>query len=160
MPSWLDYPAAGEINNGRNEQEGAIVAGAASSSSTASTSSTRSNLPIVPMEGGNRDGQKYYCLRTMGQQTDCLNSGVLDCSVTFSVDKNICVIGVQVPTQVPYEVSLFIIFKIIFLSLFLNHFWFFKLIFRLVLQRDLVGLLMDHTLRSCMLIYLTQMARD
>ncbi|KMR04950.1 btb poz domain-containing protein 2-like protein [Lasius niger] len=47
-----------------------------------------------------REGPKYYCLRTVVQQTDCLNTNVLDCSVTFSVDKNICVVGVQVPTQI------------------------------------------------------------
>ncbi|XP_029167527.1 BTB/POZ domain-containing protein 1-like [Nylanderia fulva] len=47
-----------------------------------------------------REGPKYYCLRTIVQQTDCLNTNVLDCSVTFSVDKNICVVGVQVPTQI------------------------------------------------------------
>ncbi|KAL0113023.1 hypothetical protein PUN28_012334 [Cardiocondyla obscurior] len=47
-----------------------------------------------------REGPKYYCLRQVVQQTDCLNTNVLDCSVTFSVDKNICVVGVQVPTQI------------------------------------------------------------
>ncbi|XP_011308140.1 uncharacterized protein [Fopius arisanus] len=55
------------------------------------------------IESSFRDGHKSYCLRSMTQQTDCLNCGVLDCSVTFSVDKNICVIGVQVPTQVACE---------------------------------------------------------
>ncbi|KAK0087047.1 hypothetical protein PV325_001828 [Microctonus aethiopoides] len=69
------------------------------------SSSSYNNLPTVLIEGGIRDGPKYYCLRSMGQQTDCLNSGVLDCSVTFSVDKNICVIGVQVPTQVACEAN-------------------------------------------------------
>lgn len=77
------------------------------------SSSSYNNLPTVLIEGGIRDGPKYYCLRSMGQQTDCLNSGVLDCSVTFSVDKNICVIGVQVPTQVACEVSYFYITSII-----------------------------------------------
>lgn len=75
------------------------------------------NLPTVLIEGGIRDGPKYYCLRSMGQQTDCLNSSVLDCSVTFSVDKNICVIGVQVPTQVVLpgcEVSILMVELLIF----------------------------------------------
>lgn len=53
-----------------------------------------------------RDGARYYCLRSVVQQSDCLNTNVLDCSVTFSVDKNICVVGVQVPTQVASAVSL------------------------------------------------------
>lgn len=50
--------------------------------------------------GGIREGLKYYCLRSIVQQTDCLNTSVLDCSVAFNVDRNICIIGVQVPTQV------------------------------------------------------------
>lgn len=51
-------------------------------------------------EDGIRDGAKYYCLRTIHETQHCLNSNVLDCSLTFSVDKNIYVIGVQVPTQI------------------------------------------------------------
>jgi len=48
-----------------------------------------------------REGPKYYCLRSVVQETDCLNTNVLDCSVQFKADRNICVVGVQVPTQVP-----------------------------------------------------------
>lgn len=63
------------------------------------------NLPVNNSSSGNiegviRESTKYYCLRSILQQTDCLNTNVLDCSVTFSVDKNICVTGVQVPTQI------------------------------------------------------------
>lgn len=64
------------------------------------------NLPVsnpsnpCNVDGVIREGTKYYCLRSILQQTDCLNTNVLDCSVTFSVDKNICVTGVQVPTQI------------------------------------------------------------
>ncbi|XP_034951671.1 uncharacterized protein [Chelonus insularis] len=68
------------------------------------SSSSNDNISVL-IEGGIRDGPKYYCLRSMGQQAEYLNAGVLDCSVTFSVDKNICVIGVQVPTQVGCEAS-------------------------------------------------------
>lgn len=46
---------------------------------------------------------KIYCQRAIIQHTDCLNTSVLDCSVTFMVDKNICLLGVQVPTQAPSE---------------------------------------------------------
>ncbi|XP_045511046.1 uncharacterized protein LOC123705968 isoform X1 [Colias croceus] len=49
------------------------------------------------------DLHKIYCRRAVLQQTDCLNTSVLDCSVTFMVDKNICLLGVQVPTQAPSE---------------------------------------------------------
>ena len=51
-----------------------------------------------------RDGVKYYCTRDVITEMDCVNTSVLDCSVTFTVDKNICVLGVQVPTQM--QVSL------------------------------------------------------
>lgn len=44
--------------------------------------------------------RKHYCVRTTRQQTECLNTSVLDCSVTFSVDRSICITGIQVPTQV------------------------------------------------------------
>lgn len=47
-----------------------------------------------------RDGVKYYCTRNVLTPLDCVNTSVLDCSVTFTVDKNICVLGVQVPTQI------------------------------------------------------------
>lgn len=59
-----------------------------------------SNSSAANIEGIIREGTKYYCLRSIVQQTDCLNTNVLDCSVTFSVDKNICVTGIQVPTQI------------------------------------------------------------
>lgn len=44
--------------------------------------------------------RKYYCVRTIRQQTECLNTSALDCSVTFNVDRSICITGVQVPTQI------------------------------------------------------------
>ncbi|XP_048487436.1 uncharacterized protein LOC105381817 [Plutella xylostella] len=49
------------------------------------------------------DFSKLYCQRPIIQHTDCLNTSLLDCSVTFMVDKNICLLGVQVPTQAPSE---------------------------------------------------------
>ncbi|KAL6267349.1 BTB/POZ domain-containing protein 6-like [Pogonomyrmex barbatus] len=86
------------------------------SSSSTSSSTLRNTSPIqvdgsVNKDSGNlpnmsttaivvREGPKYYCLRSVVQQTDCLNTNVLDSSVSFSVDKNICVVGVQVPTQI------------------------------------------------------------
>lgn len=87
--SWLSYPTTLDFN-GRKEN---------------GSSTSNDNIPTVLVEGGIRDGPKYYCLRSMGQQAEYLNPGVMDCSVTFSVDKNICVIGVQVPTQVACEVD-------------------------------------------------------
>ncbi|XP_071575245.1 uncharacterized protein [Temnothorax nylanderi] len=66
----------------------------------ASINKDSGNLPNTSSTVVVREGPKYYCLRSVVQQTDCLNTNVLDCSVTFSVDKNICVVGVQVPTQI------------------------------------------------------------
>ncbi|XP_023721744.1 BTB/POZ domain-containing protein 6-B isoform X2 [Cryptotermes secundus] len=51
---------------------------------------------------------KFYCVRNILPQPHCLNTSILDCSVTFTVDRNICVHGVQIPTQVlgeGYEVG-------------------------------------------------------
>ncbi|XP_075991877.1 uncharacterized protein LOC142987180 isoform X1 [Anticarsia gemmatalis] len=55
------------------------------------------------LERHSSDFNKIYCQRAIIQHTDCLNTSVLDCSVTFMVDKNICLLGVQVPTQAPSE---------------------------------------------------------
>ncbi|CAH0700888.1 unnamed protein product [Spodoptera exigua] len=62
-----------------------------------------SELPHLDRHGA--DYNKIYCQRPIIQHTDCLNTSVLDCSVTFMVDKNICLLGVQVPTQAPSEES-------------------------------------------------------
>ncbi|XP_076633011.1 BTB/POZ domain-containing protein 2 [Colletes latitarsis] len=51
------------------------------------------NLPV------NRERPKY-CMRSVLQQTDCANADTLDSSVTFIVDKSICILGIQVPTQI------------------------------------------------------------
>lgn len=65
----------------------------------------REAASAVLIEGGVREGSKYYCLRSVLRPTECLNANVLDCSVTFSVDKNIYILGVQVPTQMTELVS-------------------------------------------------------
>lgn len=48
-----------------------------------------------------KDRPKFYCSRSMIEQTNCRNYDVMDCSVTFTVDRNIFVLGVQVPSQIP-----------------------------------------------------------
>ncbi|XP_041988028.1 uncharacterized protein LOC121739601 [Aricia agestis] len=53
--------------------------------------------------GAERGEHRSYCRRALVTHTDFLNTSVLDSSVTFMVDKNICVLGVQVPTQAPSE---------------------------------------------------------
>lgn len=44
--------------------------------------------------------RKFFCLRTIRQQIDYFNTSVSDCSLMFSVDRSICITGIQVPTQV------------------------------------------------------------
>ncbi len=36
----------------------------------------------------------------MMQEPHCLNTSILDCSVTFTVDKDVCIHGIEVPSQV------------------------------------------------------------
>lgn len=47
-------------------------------------------------EGGNEHSKKLYCCRQLLCITECMNTSVLDCAVTFSCDKNVCVYGIQV----------------------------------------------------------------
>lgn len=63
---------------------------------------------VSPLNGGGVDhapgdhhvSRRYYCYRFTRSHTDCLNTSILDCSLTFSVDRSICITGCQVPTQV------------------------------------------------------------
>ncbi|KAF5300321.1 hypothetical protein FQA39_LY11178 [Lamprigera yunnana] len=43
--------------------------------------------------------KKLYCTRVPLRLTECMNTSVLDCAVTFTCDKNVCVFGIQVPAQ-------------------------------------------------------------
>ena len=39
---------------------------------------------------------RYWCKRAMMQEPHCLNTSILDCSVTFTVDKDMCIHGIEV----------------------------------------------------------------
>ena len=43
---------------------------------------------------------KHFCKRAMMVEPHCLNTSILDCSVTFTVDKDMCIHGIEVPSQV------------------------------------------------------------
>jgi len=43
---------------------------------------------------------KHWCKRAMMQEPHCLKTSILDCSVTFTVDKDVWVHGIEVPSQV------------------------------------------------------------
>lgn len=47
-------------------------------------------------EGGHEHSRKLYCCRQVLRNTECMNTSVLDCAVTFTCDKNVCVYGIQV----------------------------------------------------------------
>lgn len=47
--------------------------------------------------------QKHYCIRKLLRQTELMNSSVLDCTLTFQCDRNVCVYGIQVPAQIKLE---------------------------------------------------------
>lgn len=94
----LSYNNEGEGSNTLHNAPPMVVEGGVRKDS--GNLNQTNNPSTVIIEGGIREGPKYYCLRAIAHQTDCLNSNVLDCSVAFSVDKNICVMGVQVPTQI------------------------------------------------------------
>lgn len=51
--------------------------------------------PLLP-----RFDRKMYCVRVTGGLTEILNTGVIDSSVSFTVDRSICITGIQVPTQI------------------------------------------------------------
>lgn len=59
------------------------------------------SLPAVSTlnEGGNDTFKKLYCTRQLLRITECMNASVLDCAVTFTCDKNVCVYGIQVRLQ-------------------------------------------------------------
>ncbi|KAJ2944476.1 hypothetical protein O0L34_g3822 [Tuta absoluta] len=108
QPCMLQHPAPN-----RSRQDGARISTIHNPPSISSISvhpSVNPSLnplahPLVPEHMERGELNKIYCQRAIIQQTDCLNTSVLDCSVTFMVDKNICLLGVQVPTQAPSEES-------------------------------------------------------
>lgn len=52
----------------------------------------------------NESNIKRYCLRSVENQTEIYNENTLDCSITFTANKNICIMGVQVPSQLFHRV--------------------------------------------------------
>lgn len=83
------------------EQFSSIIEHIALSRSTVESScSSSQGRPVAIANPEPRDGPKYYCLRSVEQQTEVYNDNILDCTVTFLVNKNICVLGLQVPSQI------------------------------------------------------------
>lgn len=62
-----------------------------------SARSSLARFASLPPEGSYDQGpKKMTCSRALLRTTDCMNTSVLDCSLTFTCDKNICVYGIQV----------------------------------------------------------------
>ena len=61
----------------------------------------------------------------MVQEPHCLNTSILDCSVTFTVDKDVWVHGIEVPSQVtdvPEELTVcHVIVVAVIISMFFPH---------------------------------------
>lgn len=51
---------------------------------------------LIPDETSGELSKKLFCSRDVIRTSECINNSVLDCSVTFSCDRNICVYGIQV----------------------------------------------------------------
>ena len=61
------------------------------------------NLPERPLASTRneyRDFPKFYCVRAVEDQTEIRNDNILDCNLSFMTSKNICVLGLQVPSQI------------------------------------------------------------
>ncbi|XP_076271238.1 BTB/POZ domain-containing protein 1 isoform X3 [Rhynchophorus ferrugineus] len=54
-------------------------------------------------EDNNDNSKRMVCNRMLLRTTECMNTSVLDCAVTFTCDKNVCVYGIQVPAQIPMD---------------------------------------------------------
>lgn len=52
------------------------------------------------------ENRRFYCIRPIREQIDYFNTSVSDCALTFTVDRNICITGIQVSTQVLGEQSM------------------------------------------------------
>lgn len=57
------------------------------------------------MDGGTRQELRCYGLRSVLSETTYFNFATTNCSLTFRVNKNICILGVHVPTQISGFVS-------------------------------------------------------
>ena len=59
-----------------------------------------SRVPQCKMSNMYRDGGQQICACTAAPADVLLNDQLVDCSITFSVDRNVCIYGVVVPTQI------------------------------------------------------------
>ncbi|XP_044752164.1 BTB/POZ domain-containing protein 6-like [Coccinella septempunctata] len=67
---------------------------------------SRTSMIIFPssnVESGSESLKKYYCSRQLLRITECMNTSVLDCALTFRCDKNIGIYGIEVPAQIPMK---------------------------------------------------------
>jgi hypothetical protein len=44
---------------------------------------------------------RLYCYRRVSGETLVMNMGILDCAVTLTVDRNVCIQGIVIASQVP-----------------------------------------------------------
>ncbi|KAF2883941.1 hypothetical protein ILUMI_22233 [Ignelater luminosus] len=103
MPGGFSTSRVRRLQNRNPRQFEHIFAGS-SSMDTSRTSMIKfyaqgGNPSAFTEESNNEVSKKLYCTRVPLRLTDCMNTSVLDCAVTFTCDKNVCVYGIQVPAQ-------------------------------------------------------------
>ncbi|KAH8366971.1 hypothetical protein KR200_012095 [Drosophila serrata] len=82
-------PASGSDNEGSGGGGGPAAPGSAAAGGAGAAAGNSHN-----------DMVRAYCLRSLNRQFDFRNTSVTDAGVTFQVDTNIWILGVQVPTRV------------------------------------------------------------
>lgn len=103
MPGGFSTSRVQRLHNRNPRQYETLYAGS-SSMDTSRTSmikfyNQRGNISDFTEEGGTEVSKKLYCTRVPLCLTDCMNTSVLDCAVTFTCDRNVCIFGIQVPAQ-------------------------------------------------------------
>ncbi|XP_049822985.1 BTB/POZ domain-containing protein 6 isoform X3 [Aethina tumida] len=87
----------------RRKQDAYMVSNEAGATSMITSRASMIKFNTKFIEGGVDTTKKMYCTRQVLRITECMNTSVLDCAVTFTCDKNICVYGIQVPAQLPMD---------------------------------------------------------
>lgn len=82
----------------KNDQSRLYLPGELFTMDTSRTSMIKFQVSMV--DGVADSMKRLYCTRNFRTEIqECQNTSVLDCAVTFSTDRNICVYGIQIPAQ-------------------------------------------------------------
>ncbi|CAH0557253.1 unnamed protein product [Brassicogethes aeneus] len=101
--SALPMPDGFSLSKSRRKKKDLYSMGVAGASSMDTSRTSMISFSIQNSDSGIDLSKKMYCSRQVIRITECMNTSVLDCAVTFTCDKNVCVYGIQVPAQIPME---------------------------------------------------------